>query len=317
MSTQFAWVVVRGLGLSVLLIVPRWIVAQPVPRPLFAGDPIRIDAASVGLKGVTGYAGVVRRDSLVLFSGSPLRPRSMRRSDITRMEVETRQRAPRKARAMTGALVGYLTGMVAGVISCRGEENCMLGVGVATIFVGMPLGAAVAAIPSSTVWHRVDPVLSSELPDAGRDNQPACCRGDPVPQASVQVPEMTPVNLAFDESVSDTVRRPATLMLRVTHDVVVDGHTVVARGAIAQAPVVRAQRPSTWNHPGSLVVLVTSVATVDGQSLLLGTTTGQKGERKHALFNAFTPWNAGGHAKITRGTLVTAHSSAPLSVRVP
>lgn len=317
MSTQLACAVGRFLGLSLLLIVPRWIVAQRTPRPLLAGDPIRIDVASLGMEGVTGYAGIVSRDSVVLFTGSPLRPRSILRTDITRLEAQARLRAPRKSRALTGAFVGYFTGFVAGLTLCRGDENCMLGVGVVSIAVAMPLGAVVAAIPSSTVWHGVDPLLRSELSDAGRDTLPACCRGDSVSQGTVHVPGMTPVNLVFDEPVSDTVRRPATLILRVTHDVVVDGHTVVARGALAHAPVARAQRPSPWNYPGSLVVLVTSVPTVDGQRLLLGTALEQAGERKNALLNAFTPWNAGGHAKLSRGTLVTGYSSAPLAVRVP
>jgi len=305
------------LGICVVALVPTSVAAQRTPRPFFEGDPVRVDAPSLGIKGLQGYGDLVARgDSLIVFTGSQLAPRVIPLSALTRIEVQRRVHSPRRSRALTGMMVGMFGTALVGGIACGNDQVCVGGASVLAILVA-PLVAGIAAIPPSTRWHEVDVPTATDPFRQRRVTTPACCLKDSVPRAVVRVPAGTAVNISFAETVADTLRRPHTLLLRVDQPIIVDGHTIVASGSLVRAPLVSSDAVSLWNEPGALRILMASVPTIDGQELKLGTVFTELGKRKNRLTASFTPWNTGGHGKVQKGTRTTAYTSDSLTVRVP
>jgi hypothetical protein len=98
---------------------------------------------------------------------------------------------------------------------------------------------------------------------------PAAAKGAPGPMSKVTLAAGTLVVLETAEKInSDQATVGKTLMFRVRANVVVNGETVIATGAIAIGRVTAIEE-GTFNHPGEMKIEVTSVQSVDGQMVAL------------------------------------------------
>lgn len=278
--------------------------AQRAPRPVLEGDRVRLSSPAPASGRVEGYVDRTWFDSLRLFSDSALLPRTIRWSGISFIQAERRVRSSRSTRAWNGFLLGWLGTVLVGSIACRGDGACAEGAGYLSVLIA-PVFAVVAAVPSEKEWLTVE--ASSGDTDANRGSNPTCDATDRA--RAVTVPAGTAINVTFTEGVSDTLRRPATLLLRADNAIVVDGHTVVEQGALVRAPVSAAEGPSYWNNPGTLRLLVASVPTSGGQDLTIGTIHTREGRRNGTLTALFAGWMPGGHAAVPAGSRITGYTS--------
>lgn len=98
----------------------------------------------------------------------------------------------------------------------------------------------------------------------------------------VQIPEGTPIEIeSMYEVRSSDVKKDAALSFRVVSPVVINGVTVIERGALANGRVVKAKGARRWGRSGELVWTVQDVTAADGQTVLLTPTdNNRRGEGK-------------------------------------
>jgi hypothetical protein len=84
----------------------------------------------------------------------------------------------------------------------------------------------------------------------------------------VRVPDGTPVEVELKANVSSEAVEEGTIVdLTVVQPVVVNGHTVIDRGAPARARIVEVKKARHWGRAGQLTWAMQDVTAVDGQRL--------------------------------------------------
>jgi hypothetical protein len=146
-----------------------------------------------------------------------------------------------------------------------------------------------------------------------------------VTATGVQIPNGRTVDLAFRDTLSpETTTVGETVLLTVVEDVVIDGHTVIAKGALAKGEVVRAEKQGSVGKAAALQVELRSVEAVDGTVVPVHGTKSVVGEEKQGTSLAVTILCCilgllmkGGQAEIPAGTTVRGTIVGPASIEVP
>lgn len=100
-----------------------------------------------------------------------------------------------------------------------------------------------------------------------------------VEEHQVLVPEATEVRLRLEQPLSSaTAAENLPILFRVVEAVVVDGHTVIEKGAAAQGTVTRAQHRKGFGRRGKIEFTIDIVEAVDRQNLRLRSTQSLKGK---------------------------------------
>jgi hypothetical protein len=80
-----------------------------------------------------------------------------------------------------------------------------------------------------------------------------------------RIPEGTPVDLVFDQAISSAhAHKGDVVRLHVRHDVVVDGHVVIARGTREEATVAAVSRRGRFGKNGTIKLSLTPIDGTDG-----------------------------------------------------
>jgi hypothetical protein len=114
-----------------------------------------------------------------------------------------------------------------------------------------------------------------------------------VETVEVKVPDGTQVEVELNETISsDNLKVGALVDFKVVQPVVVDGVTVVEKGAGAKARITRAKKAGYWGRSGKLEWAMQDVGAADGSRIPLRFASGQKG--------------SGSTGKVATGVAVTA-----------
>lgn len=89
-------------------------------------------------------------------------------------------------------------------------------------------------------------------------------------QASLELPDGTPVEIELVENISsEAVQEGSVMDFAVVQPVEVNGATVIARGAPARGRVMEVKKARHWGRAGKLVWAIQDVHAVDGQRIPL------------------------------------------------
>ncbi|MGB7924544.1 MAG: hypothetical protein WCF57_14990 [Pyrinomonadaceae bacterium] len=109
----------------------------------------------------------------------------------------------------------------------------------------------------------------------------------------VRIPDGTQVEVELNETISsDNLKEGALIDFKVVQPILVDGVTVIEKGAGAKARITRAKKAGYWGRSGKLEWAMQDVAAADGSRIPLRFTSGQKG--------------SGSTGKVATGVAVTA-----------
>ena len=149
----------------------------------------------------------------------------------------------------------------------------------------------------------------------------------------VTIPDGTPLEVESTYTVSSgEVEEGSAVSFTVVHPVVINGITVIAKGARATARVTKAKKGGSWGRAGQLAWMMQDVLAVDGSRIPLEFSKSTKGDSKGGtvatgvivtgvLFWPAAPFwgfKKGKDAKVPAGKRfdVTVHGSATVQVRV-
>ena len=113
-----------------------------------------------------------------------------------------------------------------------------------------------------------------------------------------------------------------SLVFKVDKDVVVDGHTVIAKGTPVKGSVIEAKRAGDFGKGGRLSIRVESTLAVDGQQITLRGSLSQKGDsRKVAAVMLATVFGVGAttegeNARIKINTQIEVYVDEQVKVHV-
>lgn len=141
---------------------------------------------------------------------------------------------------------------------------------------------------------------------------------------SVKVPVGTPVNLQLLETVSSkTAHIGQQVRFSVISDVIIEGETIIKKGAIAIGEVSEVSSAGMVGVAGKLAVTLQLVDAVDGNKIQISATKGAKGKSKLAASIALTAvccvlaiFMKGKNVVYKEGTYYTAYVMAATEVRV-
>jgi hypothetical protein len=133
------------------------------------------------------------------------------------------------------------------------------------------------------------------------------------PSAELTLIHDTPIKLKFKEVLSSkTAKQNQEITLEVAEDVVVQGKTVIAKGATAKGCVAEVERAKKMGHKGKLSIVLTEVQLASGETMPVRGTHSKVGGTAVArlvLTWAIAPFfglMAGKEAKYSVGTEVIA-----------
>jgi len=146
------------------------------------------------------------------------------------------------------------------------------------------------------------------------------------------VPDGTPLEVECTYTVSSSeVEEGSPVSFTVVHPILINGITVIARGARATARVTKAKKGGSWGRAGTLAWMMQDVAAVDGTKIPLEFAKSMKGDSKGGtvatgvivtgiLFWPAAPFwgfKKGKDAKVPAGRRfeVTVHGNATVQVR--
>ena len=149
---------------------------------------------------------------------------------------------------------------------------------------------------------------------------------------AITIPDGTPLEVEATHTVSSAeVEEGSAVSFTVVHPVVINGTTVIARGARATARVTKAKKGGSWGRAGTLAWMMQDVIAVDGSKVPLEFSKSTRGDSKGGtvatgvivtglLFWPAAPFwgfKKGKDAKVPAGRRfdVTVHGKA--SVQVP
>ena len=150
---------------------------------------------------------------------------------------------------------------------------------------------------------------------------------------SVTMPDGTPLEVEATYTVSSAeVEEGSAVSFTVVHPVVINGATVIARGARATARVTKAKKGGSWGRAGTLAWMMQDVIAVDGSKVPLEFSKSTRGDSKGGtvatgiivtgvLFWPAAPFwvfKKGKDAKVPAGRRfdVTVHGSTNVQVAV-
>jgi hypothetical protein len=132
--------------------------------------------------------------------------------------------------------------------------------------------------------------------------------------APVKLPSAAPIELELQHHITSAYVGVGTpIYFRVAHDVVVDGHTLIARGTLVRGQMRAAADRDAMATSGAMSLGIRSVQAVDGKQVRVVadmTRQGRDRDTAMALWSAF--WGLPGlltrgkSAHVERGTVVTA-----------
>lgn len=148
------------------------------------------------------------------------------------------------------------------------------------------------------------------------------------------VPDGTPLEVESTYTVSSgEVEEGSAVSFTVVHPVVINGLTVIARGARATARVTKAKKGGSWGRAGQLAWMMQDVLAVDGSKIPLEFSKSTKGDSKGGtvatgiivtgvLFWPAAPlwgFKKGKDARVPAGRRfdVAVHGNATVQVKVP
>jgi hypothetical protein len=176
-----------------------------------------------------------------------------------------------------------------------------------------------------------------EFPNGGRRRVPksrtAATEEVPMQITQVVIPDGTPLEIECTYTVvSGEVQEGSAVSFAVIHPVLVNGITVIARGARATARVTKAKKGGSWGRAGQLAWTMQDVVAVDGSRVPLEFNKSTKGDSKGGtvatgviitgvLFWPAAPlwgFKKGKDAKVPAGQRfgVTVHGNAPVQVKM-
>ena len=178
-----------------------------------------------------------------------------------------------------------------------------------------------------------------EFPNGGRRTAPkrqtTTARGDEVPTqlVTLTIPDGTPLEIECTYTVSSgEVEEGSAVSFNVIHPVIIEGVTVIARGARATARVTKAKKGGSWGRAGQLAWTMQDVVAIDGSRVPLEFSKSTKGDSKGGtvatgvivtgvLFWPAAPlwgFKKGKDAKVPAGQRfdVTVHGNTLVQVRV-
>ncbi len=140
--------------------------------------------------------------------------------------------------------------------------------------------------------------------------------------ASVSIPDGTEIKIVTIEEISgQKVVEGDPLTFKVSEDLIINGRTVIAKGAIVKGTVSSAKKKGFMGKGGDLSVRIESTETVDGQKLKLRAAKSGKGGDNvgstvalTVLFGPLGLLRKGKEAKIKEGTVLTAFTDETKSV---
>ena len=139
---------------------------------------------------------------------------------------------------------------------------------------------------------------------------------------SVSIPDGTEIKIVTIEEISgQKVVEGDPLTFKVSEDVIINGKTVIAKGAIVKGTVSSAKKKGFMGKGGDLSVRIESTETIDGQKLKLRASKSGKGGDNvgstvalTVLFGPLGLLRKGKEAKIKEGTVLTAFTDETKSV---
>lgn len=106
-------------------------------------------------------------------------------------------------------------------------------------------------------------------------------RDVPLQLTQVTIPDGTPLEVECAYTVSSgEVEEGSAVSFSVVHPVVINGVTVIARGARATARVTKAKKGGSWGRAGQLAWAMQDVVAVDGSRIPLEFSKSTKGDSK-------------------------------------
>lgn len=149
----------------------------------------------------------------------------------------------------------------------------------------------------------------------------------------ITIPDGTPLEVEATYTVSSAeVEEGSAVSFTVVHPVVINGATVIARGARATARVTKAKKGGSWGRAGTLAWMMQDVIAVDGSKVPLEFSKSTRGDSKGGtvatgiivtgvLFWPAAPFwgfKKGKDAKVPAGRRfdVTVHGNANVQVQV-
>jgi hypothetical protein len=155
-----------------------------------------------------------------------------------------------------------------------------------------------------TVSNVSEPLASPQVPATSLTTTPS---------AELTLAHDTPIKLKFKQVLSSkTAKQNQEITLEVAEDVVVQGKTVIAKGATAKGCVAEVERAKKMGHKGKLSIVLTEVQLASGESLPVRGTHSKVGGTAVArlaltwIVAPFFALMAGKEAKYSVGTEVTA-----------
>jgi hypothetical protein len=150
---------------------------------------------------------------------------------------------------------------------------------------------------------------------------------------AITIPDGTPLEVEATHTVSSAeVEEGSAVSFTVVHPVVINGATVIARGARATARVTKAKKGGSWGRAGTLAWMMQDVIAVDGSKVPLEFSKSTRGDSKGGtvatgvivtglLFWPAAPFwgfKKGKDAKVPAGRRfdVTVHGTASVQVAV-
>ena len=149
----------------------------------------------------------------------------------------------------------------------------------------------------------------------------------------ITIPDGTPLEVEATYTVSSAeVEEGSAVSFTVVHPVIINGATVIARGARATARVTKAKKGGSWGRAGTLAWMMQDVIAVDGTKVPLEFSKSTRGDSKGGtvatgiivtgvLFWPAAPFwgfKKGKDAKVPAGRRfdVTVHGNTNVQVRV-
>ncbi|HEV8431325.1 MAG TPA: hypothetical protein VGQ41_25720 [Pyrinomonadaceae bacterium] len=150
----------------------------------------------------------------------------------------------------------------------------------------------------------------------------------------ITIPDGTPLEVEATYTVSSAeVEEGSAVSFTVVHPVIINGATVIARGARATARVTKAKKGGSWGRAGTLAWMMQDVTAVDGSKVPLEFSKSTRGDSKGGtvatgiivtgvLFWPAAPFwgfKKGKDAKVPAGRRfdVSVHGNANVQVPVP
>ena len=140
----------------------------------------------------------------------------------------------------------------------------------------------------------------------------------------ITIPDGTEISVVTIEEISSkTAAEGDPLTFKVDEDVVINGKTVIAKGALVKGEVSNSKKSGRMGKAGALSIRILSTMTVDDQKVKLRASKGREGDDKTgttvALVVLFGPLGflkKGKDAKIKEGTRIKAYTDEEKKVKV-